>query len=86
MTKILCDAIYYNTQVYFRKHFIDDLPNDDKEWAKAYHAWLKEQGATVVPPPNKQNLLATALGVSPYYDHFCFENDHDATVFVLKWS
>jgi len=76
--------LYYNTQVYFRKNLMDDLPNDDKAWKKAYHVWLKTQGAVII------NLntpyIRNALGVAPGYDKFGFENESDATLFVLKWS
>jgi hypothetical protein len=77
-------ALYYNTQVYFRKNLMDDLPNDDKAWQKSYHAWLETQGAVII------NLntpyIRNALGVAPGYDKFGFENESDATLFVLKWA
>lgn len=76
--------LYYNTQVYFRKHLMDDLPNDDKAWAKAYHAWLKTQGAVIIT--SHDDVLHNSLDVAPGYDKFGFENEHDATLFVLKWS
>lgn len=75
--------LYYNTQVYFRKNLMDDLPNDDKAWSKAYHAWLKSQGAVIVK--SDKCLIQTSLGVSPGYDKFGFENEQDATMFVLRW-
>lgn len=76
--------LYYNTQVYFRKNLMDDLLNDDKAWSKAYHAWLKSQGAVIVKSDN--DLLRTSLDVAPGYDKFGFENEQDATMFVLRWS
>jgi hypothetical protein len=76
--------LYYNTQVYFRKNLMDDLPNDDKAWKKAYHTWLETQGVVIVI--SSKDLIRNALGVAPGYDMFGFENEHDATMFVLKWS
>lgn len=83
---ILIDTndLYYNTQVYFRKNLMDDLPNDDKVWCEEYHKWLKSQGAKIVF--SKSDLIRNALGVAPGYDKFGFENEHDATLFVLRWS
>lgn len=76
--------LYFNTQVYFKKHLMNDLPNDDKVWRESYHAWLKTQGAVIIK--SKKDLLSNALGVTPFYDKFGFENEHDATLFVLRWS
>lgn len=78
------DELYFNTQVYFRKNLMDDLPNDDKAWREAYHAWLKSQGAVIVN--SSGDLIRNALGIAPSYDKFGFENEHDATMFVLRWS
>lgn len=77
--------IYGNTQVYFRKHYIDKLPNDDKIWAREYAKWLAEQGAVIVRP-DKIDLLKNSLGISPTYDKFGFERQEDATLFALRWS
>ena len=76
--------LYYNTQVYFRKNLMDDLPNDDKAWREAYHAWLKSQGAVIVK--SEEDLIRNVLDVAPFYDKFGFENESDATIFVLRWS
>lgn len=84
MIEIEAGHIYYNTQVYFRKHHIDDLPNDDKVWAKEYREWLRSQGAEIFSP-NKERVV-TSLGIAPFCDKFVFKNDHDATMFVLRWS
>ena len=84
MILIKAGEIYYKTQVYFHEHIIDSLPNDDKVWEAEYKKWLKDQGAVVIKP--KRQCLTTALGVSPFYDHFGFENEYDATLFLLRWS
>jgi hypothetical protein len=76
--------LYYNTQVYFKKNLMADLPNDDKAWQKSYHAWLETQGAVIVN--SSFDLIRNALGVAPGYDKFGFENESDATLFVLKWA
>ena len=84
MTLIEAGDIYYNTQVYFRKHFIDDLPNDQDVWAKVYREWLHSQGCEIVIL--SPNLLRNSLGVAPYYDKFGFKNERDAVFFVLRWA
>ena len=85
MITLETNDLYYNTQVYFRKHYIDNLPNDDKVWGQEYHKWLAAQGAIIVK--NKQEVfLRNSLGVAPYYDKFGFENERDATMFILRWS
>lgn len=84
---ILLDTkeLYYNTQVYFRNHFIDSLPNDEIAWCKAYQEWLLEQGAVIIQSP-KPKLIRTALGVAPRYDQFGFQDPEKATLFALKWA
>ena len=85
MTLIETGDIYYNTQVYFRKHFLDDLPNDDRVWETVYRQWLRSQGCEIVrfPPPE---LLRNSLGIAPHYDKFGFKNPGDATLFILRWA
>ncbi len=84
MILIDTNELYYNTQVYFRKNLMDDLPNDDKVWCEEYHKWLKSQGVVIVN--SSGDLIRNALGIAPGYDKFGFENEHDATIFVLRWS
>ena len=76
--------LYFNTQVYFKNNLMGDLPNNDKVWRQTYHAWLKSQGAVIVK--SNHNLVCNVLGVAPFSDKFGFENEQDATMFVLRWS
>ena len=78
------DKLYFNTQVYFKNNLMGDLPNDDKAWREAYHAWLKSQGAAIVK--SNKDLVRNVLGVAPFNDKFGFENEHDAVIFKMKWS
>jgi hypothetical protein len=80
----LSAKMYYNTQVYFREHYIDDLPNDDRAWAEKYKEWLAEQGCVIIHTNDR--VLRNSLGIAPWYDKFSFENPEDATMFVLRWS
>lgn len=98
--RIPTNEIYYKTQIFFTKNILPSLPNDDRAWAKGYSEWLKEQGAIIVEDagrghrhPSASQLRAggaarvkTSLGVAPFYDFFEFENDSDATMFVLRWA
>jgi len=87
--RILVGDIYYNTQIFFAKNILPALPNDDRAWAKGYSEWLKEQGAIIVEGRTLAGgnpLVKTSLGVAPFYDFFEFENDSDATMFVLRWA
>jgi hypothetical protein len=63
---------------------MSDIPNDDAVWASTYRAWLQDQGAKIL----KANLdiLRNGLDFNPMYDKLVFENDSDATAFLLKWS
>lgn len=79
------EDLYYNTQVYFRHHILETLPNDDRVWRDEYHAWLKSQGAVIVKDHNLR-VLTNSLGVSPGYDKFGFKNEQDATLFILRWA
>lgn len=84
MTLIETGDIYYNTQVYFRKHFLDDLPNDDRVWETVYRQWLRSQGCEIVNLASAS--LRNSLGIAPYYDRFGFKNPEDATMFILRWA
>jgi hypothetical protein len=86
--RIPANVIYYNTQIFFAKNILPALPNDDRAWAKGYSEWLKEQGAIIVEDPGVALITSvkTSLGVAPFYDFFEFENDSDATMFVLRWA
>lgn len=75
--------LYYNTQIYFAKNILNDLPNDDREWADAYSKWLLDQGCELV---SHTLTLKNTLGVSPGYDTFRFKKEEDATTFILRWS
>ena len=75
--------MYYNTQVYFREHYIGDLPNNDRVWAEKYNEWLAEQGCTI--NYSNDRVLRNSLGIAPHYDTFQFENEHDALMFKLRW-
>jgi hypothetical protein len=76
--------VIYNTFVYFGEHYIPDLPNNDVIWASLYNEWLGNQGAKIL----KANLdvQRNSLDFNPMYDKLVFENDEDATAFLLKWS
>jgi hypothetical protein len=75
--------LYYNTQIYFAKNILNDLPNDDREWADAYRQWLLDQGCQLV---SNTWTIQNSLGVSPGYDIFRFHQEEDATAFILRWS
>lgn len=85
MTLIETGDIYYNTRVYFRKNFMNDLPSDDLVLATVYHQWLKSQGCTIIRFTSVE-LLRDSLGIAPHYDKFGFKNPEDATMFILRWS
>lgn len=78
------EHLYYNTQVYFRKHMWVDMPNHERIWGERYRAWLAEQGCTVVD--GHSPVLRNSLGVAPGFDYFAFENEQDAAMFALRWS
>jgi len=77
--------IWYNLQTHFKSTIIPHLENDDRVWAAAFRQWLKAQGADIELVMG-QRLLRNSLDIAPRYDRLVFENDGDATMFVLRWS
>lgn len=86
MTYLETDQLYYNTRPAFRQQILDTLPNNEKDWYYGYRRWLKEQGCEIVRKGTKNILAIDALGVAPGYDQFAFENEQDATAFLLRWG
>lgn len=77
--------LWYNLQIYFRVNIIPDLENDDKTWSREFRRWLKEQGADIEFVMGRR-LLRNGLGIAPHYDRLVFDNERDATMFILRWS
>lgn len=75
--------LYTNTQVYFAKNILPELPNDNFAWQLGYRNWLLDQGCELVP---HMWVCKNTLGVSPGFDKFRFHNEQDATSFVLRWQ
>jgi len=86
MTYLETHKLYYNTRLYFRDHIIDSLPNNETDWYNGYRSWLAEQGCAIVRPDSDKYCVVDVLGVAPGYDQFSFENDQDATLFLLRWQ
>lgn len=84
MTYVNDADIYYNTQVYFRQHCMNGLPNDSRAWSKAFRDWLATQGCEI--EQTRGDVVRNSLDFAPYYDSFKFSNDCDATIFILRWS
>jgi len=80
------DRLYYNTRLYFRDHIIDSLPNNETDWYNGYRSWLAEQGCEIIRLDTGRDFAVDILGVAPGYDQFAFENDRDATIFLLRWQ
>ena len=86
MTYINDFNIINNIQVWYRHNRLVNLANDDRVWREDFRAWLKEQGCEIDPGPGNNRLLRNGLGIAPHYDRLRFEDDRDATVFILRWS
>lgn len=82
------NELYQNSIDYFRENIMNSLPDDHRVWCKVYHDWLRSQGAVIVKANRDTfgTLLTNAIGISPGYDHFGFENEKDVAWFMLKWS
>lgn len=78
------NELYHNSMDYFRNNIMTELPNDDRIWREVYHEWLQKQGAVIVK--SEKGTLANAVGVRPGFDKFGFEDECDATWFILRWS
>lgn len=77
--------IWYNLQIHFKNNIIPGLENDDRVWAAEFRQWLKAQGADIELVMG-QRLLRNSLQIAPGYDRLVFENDGDATMFLLRWT
>lgn len=86
MTYLPTEDIYYNTQVYFRKHCWINMPNHERVWAERYREWLAEQGCVIVLRSSDINVVRNSLGVAPGFDQFGFSKPEDATMFALRWG
>lgn len=75
---------YWNSQIWFAKNIIPNLPNDDHVWALEYQKWLQEQGAELVL--SHSGLIRNSIGVAPGYDHIEFADEQKHLIFVLRWS
>lgn len=81
------EDIYYNTQVYFRKHCWINMPNHERVWAEKYREWLAEQGCVIVHNTKSAiPVVRNSLDVAPGWDQFGFEKSEDATLFALRWG
>jgi hypothetical protein len=76
--------LYYNVRLYFRNHILPSLANDDRVWREEFHRWLAGQGACI--QKDESDLVRDILDVAAGYDKLCFNNDHDASLFLLRWS
>jgi hypothetical protein len=85
MKYIQSPDIWYNLQIHFKNYIIPGLEDNDRIWAAAFRQWLKDQGADIELVMG-QRLLRNSLDIAPRYDRLVFENDGDATMFVLRWS
>lgn len=86
MTYLETEDIYYNTQVYFRKHKWVNMPNHERVWAERYREWLAEQGCVIVHTESTIPVVRNSLGVAPGFDRFGFERQEDAVLFALRWT
>lgn len=77
--------IWYNLQIHFSNNFIPHLEYDDRVWAAEFRQWLKDQGADIEMELGYR-LIRNSFGIAPHYDRLVFEDDGDATVFVLRWA
>ena len=77
--------LWYNLQIHFKNNIMPNLANDDRVWAAAFRLWLKEQGAEIEQAMN-QRYFRNSLGISSHHDRLVFENERDATMFILRWS
>ena len=84
MIQVDTEEIYYNTQVYFAKNLLNNLPNDDKIWAKEYRRWLYEQGCEI--QESSPYVVRNGIGIAPGYDKFVFQDERLATLFILRWA
>jgi hypothetical protein len=87
MTYIYSLKVICNVQVWYRQNCIDDLPNDSSIWSREFRKWLAVQGCEIEHDEDEFcRSLRNGLGISLGYDRLKFEQDADATAFLLRWS
>ena len=86
MISIPAADTYLNARSAWVTEFMNKLPNDDRAWREHFHAWLAEQGAEIHEAHQHGTYSTDPLGVALFHDSVVFFRDHDATVFILKWS
>jgi len=93
MIKVPTNKLYYNIRQYYAAEVLS------KELYKEIYSvnahlnfknWLKGQGANLIKYDFGNDVsisrITDSFGISPGYDYFEFENDQEATAFVLRWS
>lgn len=80
-------SYYYNARNYwFSNHSGPVVDKHGNRQNQIYFRnWIKNQGAEICDPSD-YILVYDSAGVAPGYTKLRFEDDEQATFFVLKWS
>jgi hypothetical protein len=85
MIKITTNRLYINAKDAWTEQEEGKQYINSRQWRHAFEYWLNKQGAEI--DHCDRGVVATdEFGVAPGEDHLTFENEHLATMFVLKWS
>lgn len=78
---------YYNARDYwFSNHSGPEVDRPGRlQNRKYFRNWIQDQGAAIITPSDYL-LLYDRAGVAPGYSQLRFDDDEQATFFVLKWS
>lgn len=76
--------LYFNVQIWFARHILPELPNDDQSWASGFRKWLKMQGARIEMSP--LDVSRNGVNVAIGHDRMVFDTKQDYLIFLLRWS
>jgi len=81
--------VYYNSRSIFtdqnKSHWFVSLSSARPDLSPKFRDWLQAQGCRI-SEPDGDRLVTDTLGIAPGYHWLEFDNDADATGFVLKYS
>jgi len=83
MIKILANSTYINARNEWREGIRSYF--DDAKLRQDFESWLENQGAEV--EFSSLDVVSTDMfGISVGNDYLVFDNDHLATIFLIKWA
>lgn len=80
--------VYINARKYWLKEIYEQIWTDShRQHEQEFIQWLADQGVEILRNRIRGTVrVVDRFGVDPYSDEMVFDDDADATIFVLRWS